>query len=116
MIRRFFFVVLSLCTAAACQETGAVTGEDSGRPPGDAGPRPDPVHPVSLEYTPDGCGYLVRTPEVAEASRDGAAIGAAPAPDHIHVSWAGPSDTTFAVNWRTDHDTHLTRVLYGTDE
>jgi 3',5'-cyclic AMP phosphodiesterase CpdA len=72
--------------------------------------------PGGLPYQPGCCGYTVAVPEVAEAGFDGPEIGAAPMPDHVHLSLAGPTDTSFAVNWRTDVDTKATQVLYGEDE
>ena len=72
--------------------------------------------PAGFPYQPGCCSYKVHVPEVTESGFDLDTLGAAPTPDHVHVSWAGPSDTTFAVNWRTDTDTKATQLLYGTSK
>jgi Purple acid Phosphatase, N-terminal domain/Calcineurin-like phosphoesterase len=74
-------------------------------------------NPGSFPYTPQGCAYTVATPSsIEEVSMGASATGADPTPKHIHVSWAGAPESTFAVNWATDLDTKLTQVLYGTDQ
>ncbi|MCA9596182.1 MAG: purple acid phosphatase [Myxococcales bacterium] len=80
-------------------------------------PSDQPPAELTFPYTPKGCDYQVALPDAAEeASGDRDVVGADPAPKHIHVSWAGASSSTVAVNWATDLDTRLTRVLYGTDK
>ena len=68
-----------------------------------------------LKYQPEGCDYMVSTPTVVDPQLDAEGMGAAPVPDHVHLGWAGPTASTFAVNWRTDGDTMPSRVLFGTD-
>lgn len=94
-------------TLAGCEETGTI-------PPADAGT--DSGVTRQITYTPSGCDYTVTTPLVNSSAMHADAAGTTPAPDHIHVSWAGPSHSTFAVNWHTGYDTMLSQVLYGTDE
>lgn len=68
------------------------------------------------EYVPEGCEHTVRVAaDVLEAGLDDGVVGFA-APDHVHVSWAGPSASSFTVNWRADRDTTATQMIYGTDE
>ncbi len=71
---------------------------------------------AGFPYKPQGCDYAVNIPEVDQGGFDDGKLGAAPAPAHVHVSWAGPTSSTFAVNWKTDPDTTATAVLYGTDQ
>jgi acid phosphatase type 7 len=93
--------------ASACQETGLRGADDAGG--GVVGTR--------VEYVPEGCDYTVMSPEVMEAGLGGEEVGSEqPIPNHIHTSWAGPSHTTFAVNWHTDLETTATHLLYGMDE
>lgn len=67
-------------------------------------------------YTPKSCDYAVSLPDsVEDATMDGREVGAEPTPKNVHVSWAGPPSSSFAVNWGTGLDTRLTQVLYGTD-
>lgn len=109
MLRKLLLLCSVFLCLAACEETGTIDLGDAST--SDAEPI---AH--SLSYTPDGCSYTVATPLVNEALMHGDVVGANPAPDHVHVSWAGETSTTFAVNWRTGLDTTLTQVLYGTDE
>ncbi|MCC7536530.1 MAG: metallophosphoesterase family protein [Deltaproteobacteria bacterium] len=94
--------------------------DDASAPEDAATPPPPPTRRdagpglVSHEYTPAGCGYTVRTPMVQEASMGGDATGESPTPDHVHVSYASTPSSSFAVNWRTEVATTVTRVLYGT--
>lgn len=72
---------------------------------------------LGFPYRPKSCDYDVAPPsDIEEASGHGTAVGANPDPKHVHVTWAGPTHSTFAVSWATDLDTRLTEVLYGTDE
>ncbi len=105
---------LTLLIATGCERTGLEAGTDSGT--ADSGGRDAGQGPTSFSYTPAGCGYQVATPEVAEAAMGTDAFGSAPTPVHVHTSWAGPADTTFAVDWQSDVDTRATHVLYGTDQ
>lgn len=100
-----------LLALVGCEDTGALTGTDAGLN-ADAGPAGN----RQISYTPEGCAYAVTSPMVAGTAMHADEAGASPTPDHIHVSWAGPSNSTFAVNWRTGYDTMLSQVLYGTDE
>jgi hypothetical protein len=102
-----------LLTIAGCENTGVVEPDSGPTPATDSGPPPA----SQVTYTPAGCGYEVRSPEVdvAGMSEDVFDPGSEVI-EHIHVSWAGPSHTTFAVNWSTSRDTLASRVLYGTDE
>jgi hypothetical protein len=99
--------VVALATAAAaCEKTGLI--------PYDAGAG-DGGTPLT-SYIPAGCPYTVPVPPVQDVVLGGTAVGASPAPDHLHASFAGPTESTFAVNWRTDRETTVTQVLYGTDQ
>jgi hypothetical protein len=96
----------TLLICAGCNEkTGFVTPKDGG---GEL--------PLQITYTPSGCNYQVSSPTVLEAQMSADDMGPMPAPKEVHVSWAGPTSTTFAVNWMADHDTKVTKVLYGTDK
>jgi hypothetical protein len=73
--------------------------------------------PTSFPYTPNGCSYEVNVPAaLEEAAGHLDEVGTDPAPKHVHVSWAGPVESTFAVVWTAGLDTKLSQVLYGTDE
>ena len=114
--------------ATGCEETGilrddtgSTTDQDAYVAPGtdawvdptiDGGPRP--VRQIS--YTPEGCGHTVTTPEVNDARMGEDVFGASGTVDHVHVSFAGPADTTLAMNWRSDVDTLASSLLIGTDE
>ncbi len=100
-----------------CQETGLVEEDAGGPPPADGAAPSDAGAPVEAmhSYTPAGCGYSVTTPPVTEAGASEDVFGPSPSADHIHVSWAGPSHSSFAVNWRSDTGTLASRVLYSTD-
>ncbi|MBX7196962.1 MAG: metallophosphoesterase family protein [Sandaracinaceae bacterium] len=115
---------LGLTLLPACEETGAVhddaaVSQDDAwvDPTTDSGPLPDggPPGTPQITYTPTGCDYMVSTPEVNDAAMGSDVFGAMPAPDHVHVSIAGPAVSSFAVNWRTDRDTLASSLLYGTD-
>ena len=96
----------------------AATNDDAFSDPSvDAGPESDAGPPgvPQLTYTPTGCSYTVTTPEVLDARMGEPVFGATPSVDHVHVSIAGPADTSFAVNWRSDIDTLASSVVYGTD-
>lgn len=91
-------------------------GEDTGKKPTGGGGNPD-ASTLTLPYTPEGCDYTVAPPEAIEditMHRD--VFGATPAPKHIHASWAGAPESTFAINWATDLETKSTQLLYGTDK
>ncbi|UJR82439.1 purple acid phosphatase family protein [Sandaracinus amylolyticus] len=94
-----------------CQDTGLVEEDDAGTSRTDAFVPPE----QSYSYEPAGCGYQVSTPPLGEAGASEDVFGATPTMDHVHVSWAGPTHGTFAVNWRSDRETLASRVLYGTD-
>lgn len=68
-----------------------------------------------IRYTPEGCDYTVTTPEVDRALFGATDVWEDWQPEHVHLSWAGPTDSTFAVNWRTGNRTTVSQVLYGTD-
>jgi hypothetical protein len=104
-------VFLLIAPALACEDTGFESNDS-----GTGGPR-DGSRPIAtITYTPDGCAYEVTTPLVAAAVRSGDALGGAPIPGFVHVSFVGPAESSFAVNWRTGPDTTFARILYGTDE
>jgi hypothetical protein len=72
---------------------------------------------LTFPYRPQGCDYDVSPPSaIEEAAGHTSRFGAAPNPKHVHVSWAGPTQSTFAVSWATDLETLATQVLYGTDK
>ncbi len=100
-MNKLLIVSVSLSLVACGQDTGQVGSSGGGG---------------ALPYTPQGCGYTVSAPEAAEASLGSDKFGAAPDPTHIHVSWAGPTDSTFAVNWATGLDTMASSILVGTDQ
>ncbi len=120
MRRTAVLSLFAIVCLSACGDDDVVPPVDAGDvdagdvdagPPRDAGPSTR-----SISYTPTGCGYTVTSPDVGEALMGGDAVGATPSIDHVHVSWAGPTTSTFAVNWRSDSATMLSQVLYGTDE
>ena len=109
-----YLTCLLVVLALGCEDTGVMSAPDAGTTSGrDSGPRPVPE---ALSYTPEGCAYEVSTPEVREARMSGDVTGSAPEPAFIHAGWAGPTDGTFAVNWRTDEATTVSQILYGVDE
>ena len=92
-------------------------GDDAAVTPDDAAPTPDAGSgSTSLTYIPSGCSYTVVTPVVIDAQRGSDVFGASPTTDHVHVSWAGPTDTTVAVIWRSDTGTLASSLLIGTDQ
>ncbi len=106
----------------ACESTGAVDTPDAATVMDDTGVEaPDsnvdggPPRAPTLSYMPEGCTYMVSTPTVVDTARSRDEYGAAADPTHVHTSWAGPSESTFAVNWHTDNDTHASSLLIGTD-
>lgn len=103
--------LFALGAVAGCETTGLVE-TDAGPTVGDAGPE----LPRTLTYTPAGCGYEVRTPTVIHASAGEDVFGTGTMLDHVHVSFVGPTDTSFAVNWRSDEETLASSVLVGTDQ
>lgn len=115
MRRTRVFLSASILSAsvllAGCEETGIMVA-DSGPPPeGDAGM----AAMRQISYEPEGCGYTVTTADLDAAGMSEDVFGDNPDPIHVHVSWAGPSHTTFAVVWEADVETLASRVLYGTD-
>lgn len=96
--------------ASTTATSGAGGGTSStGGGGGCGGPKP-----TSFPYEPGCCGYQVAVPDVAESGfDDGKGTGK---PDHVHLGLAGPSESTFAVNWRTSVDTTASQVLFGTDK
>lgn len=100
----------ALALPLACSAALLGCGEDGGEKGGTK-------QPDSFPYTPKGCDYEVAVPDGVESvTMSSAAQGAAPAPKHVHVSWAGAPEATFAVSWATDLETLPTQVLYGTDK
>jgi len=97
-----------LLAVTACEKTGI---RQTGRVGRDAGPPP-----MAFAYTPEGCDYSVKVPEISESGMSVDARGEDPTPKFIHASWAGPAESTFAVNWRTDLMTTTTELLVGTEE
>lgn len=100
---------------AGSQEDMGTAPVDSGPPPDDANVDAGPAPVTQLSYTPTGCTYEVRTPTVRDAQMGSDVFGTSPTADHVHVSWAGPTDTTIAVIWRSDADTMASSILIGTD-
>jgi hypothetical protein len=107
-------VAISGCPEEVGSRPLMATGSDGSTDGGGDGSMTMPG--ATLSYTPEGCDYEVVTPEVAEAERGSAEIGPSPTPSLIHVSYAGPSHSSFAVNWQTDEETKVSTILYGTDE
>lgn len=119
--RSFSIGLVAVLALPGCEKTGRLVEEDSGPSSVDAGSADanvdaGPPRTPQLEYTPDGCDYVVRTPEVLDARMGGDGFGSEAAPFGVHVSFAGAADSTFAVNWQTDLDTYASWVVYGTDE
>lgn len=84
---------------------------------GDESAEPSGAAELTFPYRPAGCDYEVSPPsEIEEASGHSSAVGVNPTPKHVHVTWAGPTHSTFAVSWATDLDTRSTEILYGTDK
>lgn len=111
MNRSMPILASALLALAGCEDTGIIR-EDAGQRSDGGGPMVQ-----QLRYTPAGCDYEVGTPELEAAGMSEDAFDATtPGPSHIHVSWAGPSSTTFAVNWFSGRGTLASLVLYGTDE
>jgi hypothetical protein len=98
-----------------CEETGFIPNAVDAGPVTDGAGCLDTL-PSGFPYKPGCCDYSVSAPSVTEAGFSAAVLGPAPAPDHVHASWAGETSTTFAVNWRTDPGTLASELLYGTDE
>jgi len=107
--------------AAGCQtplpdapaDAGTTPPTDTGLPPVDTGPEPEPER---LRYTPMGCMHMVSTaPDVRDIVRDNTdTFGPMPAPRAVHASWAADPATTVALVWSTDAATRATVVEYGT--
>jgi 3',5'-cyclic AMP phosphodiesterase CpdA len=120
-VGRCGYFALVACITAACSEgeskpKGAAGSTGAGGSAGGGAGGVAGVGELVTSYTPDGCGYAVTLPaSIQKGTRHGSAFGADPTPNHVHVSWAGPSSSTFSVNWRTGLDTELSQVLYGTD-
>jgi acid phosphatase type 7 len=74
----------------------------------------EPGAPAGFPYQPGCCSHTVDIPEVQGSGFDDGVVTGAP--DHVHVSFVGPTDSSFAVNWRAPLDTTATQLLYGTDE
>lgn len=119
MMRSTLVLLMALtgtALVAGCQETGLVetdagTTDSGGGTDRDSGPPP-----AAFTYAPTGCDYTVSAPDRADAHMGEDTFGAAPTFDHVHVSWAGPTHASFAVNWRSDSETLASSVLYGTDQ
>ena len=114
-----------LCVSGAVVASGCVTdmpipvdgGANDAMNVGDAPPNDSGSSAMtSLSYMPEGCAYPVRTPTVIDAQRSSDVFGATPTFDHVHVGWAGPTDTTIAVIWRSDRETLASSVLIGMDQ
>ena len=114
-----------LCVSGAVVASGCVTdmpipvdgGANDAMNVGDAPPNDSGSSAMtSLSYMPEGCTYPVRTPTVIDAQRSSDVFGATPTFDHVHVGWAGPTDTTIAVIWRSDRETLASSVLIGMDQ
>jgi hypothetical protein len=73
---------------------------------------------AQISYTPAGCNYTVTTPQGgANAAYNPAnPVAATIAPLHVHASFAGDPQSTFAVNWKGDPKATLTQIIYGTDQ
>lgn len=102
-VKPFAFACIALATLGCGEETGKKTG--------------DTPNPGGFPYTPEGCNYTVATPaSIEEVSMSSDAVGTDPTPKHVHISWAGAPESTFAVNWATDLDTKQSLVVYGSDK
>lgn len=109
-MRRSVPFLLLLTILAGCEDP-TMAAPDAGSPDVDGGP------PAmrQISYTPDGCGYTVTTPEVQSAGMSEDVFDDADAIRYVHVSWAGPSHSSFAVVWESANGTLASRVLFGTD-
>jgi hypothetical protein len=117
----FTSLLLGLSALTACNNPGVPPPGDSGGSDGGGSDGGSTTHDAgsgstSLTYIPTGCTDLVVTPTVIDAQRGSDVFGATPTTDHVHVSWAGPTDSTLAIMWRSDHDTLASSVLIGTDQ
>jgi hypothetical protein len=72
--------------------------------------------PAGFPYKPGCCDYVVDIPAVTESGFHDGKVGASATPVHVHVSWAGPTSSSFVVNWKTDNGTTASELLYGDDE
>lgn len=72
--------------------------------------------PAGFPYKPGCCDYEVSLAAVSESGFSTPVLGPSPTPDHVHVSFAGDTASTFAVNWHSDQETLVSELLYGLDE
>ncbi|MBI4954444.1 MAG: metallophosphoesterase family protein [Myxococcales bacterium] len=105
-----------VAVAVGCETTGLVGGGAGGALAASEGAGCLDAPPAGLPYQPGCCDHTVYVPDGVEAGFSSAVLGANPIPDHVHASWAGPTPSSFAVNWRTDNGTLATELLYGTSE
>lgn len=104
--------LLSALGVLACSSSSKDGGAGGGAG-GSGGAGGTPI----TSYQGTHCDYVVPIAETAEeASLDAPDVGSEPTPRHVHVSWAGPSASSFAVNWSTGLDTKLSAVVFGTDQ
>jgi acid phosphatase type 7 len=97
----------SLLILGLALATAGCSDSESSTPPPPSGPL--------TSYQPDGCAHTVTLPpEVTEAGRDDGVIGQA-APNHLHLGFVGPTESSIAANWHTDLTTGASQLLVGTD-
>lgn len=104
---------IALAWAGCGEDTGVIDDDGSGG----SGATGSGTFP----YTPEECSYDVTVPdELDDSGFHADETGTDPAPDHVHISYAGDPTSSFAVNWRTDKGgaeaTKATVLLFGTDE
>jgi len=106
-MRRIVILVVGLCIGGCVKGTpeGFGDGDDDG---------PDHLVLDGGRYTVPGCGFDVVTLEGAEAPTVGAALGPSPDPYQIHLGFGGDPSTTMALLWRTDLETSVSQVRFGT--
>lgn len=64
----------------------------------------------------DGCPFTVKTPaETTAPVKDDGAVGVAPAPRNLHLSYVGDPKTSISVTWATDVGTRGTTLEWGAD-
>jgi 3',5'-cyclic AMP phosphodiesterase CpdA len=106
--------LLAAVLVVGCEKTGFVDKPTEVQPAAEGAGCLDTL-PSQFPYQPGCCEHAVGIPEVTESGWDTGTVGADPTPKNIHLSFVGPADTTFTVNWRTDPETTATQLLYGTD-
>ncbi|NOY94216.1 MAG: hypothetical protein GXP55_23815, partial [Deltaproteobacteria bacterium] len=111
-------LALSACGDDSARDAGVDAPADASRADTgrrDTGTRDAGRHgATTLRYTPEGCDYEVSASDVDATARGEDVFGAESTPDHVHLSWASASESSFAVNWHTGNGTLASGLVYGT--